>query len=362
MFTGSGMPMRFADLDGTIIDCYQSPSVITDESEQDVPFNVNTLLDNAIGASGYYGVFSVNMHTDSAVHTGSDAIVAAAQARQIPVVSARQMLTWVDNRNNTVFGPMTWVNSKLSFTITTSAQNLQAMVPVNSADGSLLDVQQNGTSIPFSIQTIKGIPYGFFAASTNSYVAIYSSTALPVTLINFSVSKQGDDALLNWTTTMEENNKGFEIQRSTDQSAWTPIGFVAGAGNSQTRLDYKYLDMNLAAGTYYYRLRQVDLDGHSQYSKVVQVTFDGSLALELKQNRPNPFNNNTTVDIVIPRAGRVQLMLYDQMGRPIQQLMDDFKTPGTYSIQVNRNGLSSGIYYYKMEALGQTLVRKMTIF
>jgi large repetitive protein len=362
MFTGSGMPMRFADVDGSIIDCYQSPTFITDESLQDIPFNINTLLDNAIGAPGYYGIFAVNMHTDSAIHTGSDAIVAAAQARQLPVVSAKQMLNWVDNRNNTIFGPMTWVNSKLSFTITTSAQNLQAMVPVNSADGSLLDVQQNGTSIPFSIQTIKGIPYGFFAASTNSFVAIYSSTALPVTLINFTVSKQGDDALLNWSTTMEENNSGFEIQRSTEVSPWTPVGFVPGAGNSQTRKDYKYLDMNLPAGTYYYRLRQVDLDGHSQLSKVVQVTFDGNYALELKQNRPNPFNSSTTIDIVIPRQGRVQLTLFDQMGRPLQQLMDEVKTPGTYSIPVNRNGLSSGIYYYKMEALGQSLVRKMTIF
>jgi hypothetical protein len=361
MFTGSGMPMRFADLDGTIIDAYQSPTVITDESQQDVPFNINTLLDNAVGAAGYYGVFTMNMHTDSAIHLGSDAIVAAAQARQLPVVSAKQMLTWVDNRNATVFGPMTWLNSQLSFTVTSSAQNLRVMVPVNSADGSLQDVTEGGSSIPFTIQTIKGIPYGFFAAGTNSYVAIYSGSPLPVTLINFYVTKQGDDALLNWTTTMEENNKGFEIQRSSDKSSWTAIGFVAGAGNSQTRQDYQYLDKNLPAGTYYYRLRQIDLDGHAQFSKIVQVSFSGSLSLELMQNRPNPFNSSTTIDIVIPRQGRVQLMLYDQMGRPIQQLMDEFKTPGTYNIQVNRNGLSSGIYYYKMDALGQSIVRKMTL-
>ena len=361
MFTGSGMPMRFADLDGTIIDCYQSPTVMTDESQLDISFNINTLLDNAIGATGYYGVFSMNMHTDSAIHTGSDAIIAAAQFRQIPVVSAKQMLTWVDNRNGTVFGPMTWLNSKLSFTITTSAHNLQAMVPVNSADGSLIDITQNGISIPFTPQTIKGIAYGFFAAQTAGYVAIYSSTSLPVTLINFTATKQADDALLTWTTTMEENNKGFEIQRSTDNSPWTVIGFVAGAGNSETKRDYKYLDMNLPAGTYYYRLRQIDLNGHAQFSKIVPLTFGDNQALDLKQNRPNPLVSGTTIDMIIPRAGRVELSLYDQMGRPIQLLMDEYKTPGTYSIQVNRNGLSSGIYYYKMNALGQTIVRKMTI-
>jgi hypothetical protein len=139
------------------------------------------------------------------------------------------------------------------------------------------------------------------------------------------------------------------------------LGFVTGAGNSQTPNNYQYLDQNLPAGTYYYRLRQVDYHGNSTYTKIVPITFDGSLSLDLKQNRPNPFNNSTVIDIVIPKSCRVQLMLYDQMGRPMQVLMDEDKTPGTYSITVNRNGLSSGIYYYKMTAMGQTLVKKMTI-
>jgi hypothetical protein len=362
MFTGSGMPMRFADLDGTIVDCYQSPTVVTDESGQDIAFNISTLLDNAIGTAGYYGVFTMNMHTDTAIHTGSDAIIAAAQARQIPVISAKQMLTWVDNRNSTVFGPMTWLNNQLSFRLTTLAHNLQAMVPFNSATGQLIQVTQNGLSIPFSNQTIKGIQYGIFAASTSNYVAIYNSVPLPITLLNFSVLKQGDDALLLWSTTMEENNKGFEIQRSTDQSSWTPIGFVNGAVNSQTQKNYQYLDPNLPAGTYYYRLKQVDLDGRSSISNVVDVTFTGSMVLELMQNRPNPFNSSTTINMVIPKAGRVQLILYDQIGRPVQTLMDEEKTPGTYSVQVNRNGLSSGIYYYRLNALGTSIVKKMTIF
>jgi hypothetical protein len=361
MFTGSGLPMRFADTDGTIIDAYQSPTVMTDESQMDIPYHVQTLLDNAVNL-GYYGVFSVNMHTDTAIHIGSNQIIAAAQQRSLPVVSAKQMLNWLDNRNGTVFGPMKWVNNQLSFTITTAAHHLQAMVPFKSATGTLIQVTENGQTHPFTQQTIKGISYGVFAASTNSYVAIYSSTPLPVTLIDFTVTKQNDDALLKWTTTMEENNKGFEIQRSTDVANWKVIGFVPGAGNSQIRNDYHYLDQNLSAGTYYYRLRQVDLDGHSQFSKVVEITFTGSMVLELKQNRPNPFNNSTTIDVVIPKSGSVQLILYDQMGRPVQTLINEQKLPGTYSVQVNRNGLSSGIYFYKLNALGQSITKKMTIF
>ncbi|HZZ74895.1 MAG TPA: T9SS type A sorting domain-containing protein, partial [Puia sp.] len=182
-----------------------------------------------------------------------------------------------------------------------------------------------------------------------------------ITLLNFTVTKQSDNAQLNWATSSEENNKGFEIQRSTDQSSWTVLNFIAGAGNSQTEKDYQYLDQNLPAGTYYYRLRQIDYDGNSSFSKVVPVTFDDGMALELKQNHPNPFSSYTSISMVIPKAGRVQLMLYDQMGRPIQQLLDEEKMPGTYTITVNKNGLSSGIYYYKMNALGQVIVKKMTV-
>ena len=60
MFTGSGMPMRFADLDGTLINNYQVPTQLPDESIYDFPKHIATLLDNAIGSLGYYGVFAAN--------------------------------------------------------------------------------------------------------------------------------------------------------------------------------------------------------------------------------------------------------------------------------------------------------------
>jgi hypothetical protein len=188
------------------------------------------------------------------------------------------------------------------------------------------------------------------------------SIPLPVQYLYFNVIKQGDNAVLQWATAQEENNKGFEIQRSSDNASWNAIGFVTGAGNSQTSVNYQYIDNDPGNGIFYYRLRQVDYDGHSEFSKIDQIDFGGDLSLALMQNRPNPFNNSTMVDLVIPKSGRVQLLLYDEMGRIIQQLMDEFKMPGTYSIQVNRNGLSSGIYYYKMNALGQSIVKKMTIY
>jgi hypothetical protein len=178
LFTGSGMPMRFADMDGTLIDCYQAPTQMPDESGLDITNSINTLLDNAIH-KGYYGAFVMNMHTDTAMHIGSDQIITSALIRQIPVISSKQLLTWVDNRNNSVFTHIAWDNiaKTLSFTLTTSAHNLQAMVPFNSIDGELIQIIENGTPVTFTVQTIKGIQYGFFPASTHNYVAVYSKKA-----------------------------------------------------------------------------------------------------------------------------------------------------------------------------------------
>jgi Domain of unknown function (DUF4082)/Bacterial Ig domain len=225
----------------------------------------------------------------------------------------------------------------------------------------------DGIDGPNGIYLYTGVPAFPTSATlnkTNYWVdAVFteSSIPLPVLYLSFTATKQGNDVKLQWTTSMEENNKGFEIQRSTDGASWDAIGFVAGAGNSEVSLNYQYIDNGLAPAKYYYRLRQVDLDGKSDVSKVVTVTITGELSMQLMQNRPNPFNNTTTIIIVIPRAGRISLTVFDQMGRPVRGLLDAVKQPGTYSIQMSRDGLSAGMYYYKLDGLGESQVRKMTI-
>jgi len=186
MFTGSGMPMRFADLDGTIIDNYQVVTQMTDESEITYGTFVNSLLDKAIGAEGYYGVFCANMHTDSAQHIGATTIINSALARQVPVISSKQLLEWLDGRNGSYFGAMTWNNNQLTFPVTalSGARNLKGMIPVNSENGQLISITRNGSSLSYTTEVIKGIDYAFFdvPVGTNTFVASYtggSSTTAP---------------------------------------------------------------------------------------------------------------------------------------------------------------------------------------
>ncbi len=187
MFTGSGMPMRFANLDGSMIDVYQAATQMTDESVQTYPFTVDTLLDNALGPQGYYGVFTANIHTDFAQMPESDAIVQSAQERGVPIVSARQMLTWLDGRNGSSFSGLTWTGGHLSFGISPGpgSNGLRAMLPVKSDEGDLETLTHEGNPVAFSLETIKGIEYALFDAAAGSYVATFDTTA-PETSIDSS--------------------------------------------------------------------------------------------------------------------------------------------------------------------------------
>jgi hypothetical protein len=177
LFTGSGMPMRLTDRNGNLFDVYEAVTQMTDESGQTYPFNINVLLGNALGSTGYYGAFVANMHNDDYPGPGADAIVAAAQANGVPVVSSLQMLTWLDGRNSSSFGSLSWNGSILSFTISagTGARNLRAMVPTSSTAGLLTSIIFNGSPLSFTTQTIKGVQYAFFNASSGSYQARYGA-------------------------------------------------------------------------------------------------------------------------------------------------------------------------------------------
>ena len=185
-FTGSAIPMRFADLNGNLVDVYNAVTHMTDESGQSYPFTIDTLLDRALGAEGYYGAYTINAHTDLPQIPEATDTVNSAQSRGVPIVSSAQMLSWLDARNNSSFGSLTWNGSSLSFVVTpaTDAIGLKAMLPINSDTGTLTGVTGPGNNIvPYSVSFIKGIQYAFFDAAAGSYTANYSiDTTLPTVI------------------------------------------------------------------------------------------------------------------------------------------------------------------------------------
>jgi hypothetical protein len=204
VFTGSGFPMRFARADGSTINVYQATTQLTDESLQTYQLHVDTLLNRALGLEGYFGVFTANMHTDDVAHAGSDAIVASATARGVPIVSAKQMLTWLDGRNDSAFSSIAWseASGTLTFTVTqgTGANGLQGMIPAQTAPGPLVALTRGGTAVPFTVQTIKGVSYAMFTAVGGAHTAVYMVPA-NTTITSAAPSPTSASASFTFTAT-----------------------------------------------------------------------------------------------------------------------------------------------------------------
>jgi hypothetical protein len=174
---------------------------------------------------------------------------------------------------------------------------------------------------------------------------------LPVSLSDFRISSQANDVTLRWSTASENNNRGFEVQRSTDGNRWTALGFVSGAVNSQVQRSYQYLDKDLKDGRYFYRLKQVDLDGKFSYSKILNAVINTKgMIFTLGQNYPNPTSGHTTITYAIPSRNHVNIALYDMQGRMVKQVVNETRDPGFYTVDLNTNGLGKGVYHYKMTA------------
>lgn len=119
---------------------------------------------------------NANMHTDSSSSSGSDAIVASALTRGVPIVTARQLLTWIDGRNDSSFGSLSWSGGTLSFTITAAsgANGLTVLLPETTSAGTLTSLTVGSSSASFTTETIKGVSYAVFPASTGSWQAVYA--------------------------------------------------------------------------------------------------------------------------------------------------------------------------------------------
>jgi len=162
------------------------------------------------------------------------------------------------------------------------------------------------------------------------------------------------------------NNYGFEIERLQDYKIeklqdWKTIGFVEGNGNSNSPKDYSFFDDNILAGTYSYRLKQIDTDGKFEYSKIVQVDFNLPEKFELYQNYPNPFNPSTTISFSLPQSTNVKISVYNLIGEKVDEIVNSFLDAGIHRIIFNASNLHSGMYIYKLEAGNISLTKKMIL-
>jgi WD40 repeat protein len=240
-FSGSGMPMRFADINGSLIDVYQATSQMTDESGQSYPFTINSLLDKAVGEEAYYGAFTINAHTDVATTLESQSAVASAQAHGVPIITSRQMMDWLDFRNSSSFSNVAWSGNTLSFMVASGtgsenvpANGLQVLLPIQTSVGILTGLTVGGVNTAFTYTTIKGVDYAAFSGVSGSYVATYTvdTTSPTVTSKSPLAGSTGINQGVVVTTTFNEainpatiNSSTLELRDSSGNSVVASIGY-----------------------------------------------------------------------------------------------------------------------------------------
>ena len=173
----------------------------------------------------------------------------------------------------------------------------------------------------------------------------------PVELTTFTANITKSSVVLKWETATELNNSGFDIERSADSKSFQKIAFVKGKGTTTQLSKYSYTDNSTTAGTYYYRLKQIDNNGTSKYSNVIESqVLAVPTVFKLSQNYPNPFNPSTLINFTVSKQGTATLKVFNTLGQEVTTLFNGQANPGqNYSINFNASGLSSGIYFYQLK-------------
>ena len=214
-------------------------------------------------------------------------------------------------------------------------------------------------------------------ASSLTYNNTGGDVLLPITLASFTakINPSGPGVKLEWRTLSEVNNYGFYVQRRLEgDSLFAEIenSFVAGHGTTVQPQQYGYVDNTVSkVGQYYYRLRQVDLDGTQHFSSGSGVSIEVALLsvkeaapieFKLQQNYPNPFNPQTEIKFSVESTGRAVVKIYNISGQEVATVFDDVAEAGQYyRLRLDGNGLATGVYFYRLQSGKKSDLKKMLL-
>jgi len=182
--------------------------------------------------------------------------------------------------------------------------------------------------------------------------------AVPVTWLDFKATKFGPDAaLLNWSTSQEENNDFFTVQHSVDGVNFTDIGVVKGAGNSASARHYEFIHADPIMGVNYYRIKQTDFNGSYDYTVVRTVNFGGPVG-EVKVS-PNPVESNAVVQIPETVTGEATVTIMDMSGKLYStRIISEDEVIGGNAL-VDMSGLKSGAYLITIQTVDNVFTNRI---
>ncbi|MFN0156605.1 MAG: T9SS type A sorting domain-containing protein [Bacteroidota bacterium] len=195
---------------------------------------------------------------------------------------------------------------------------------------------------------------------------------LPIQLASFTaIALEQGRVRLDWRTITETNNYGFDVQKASDQPenfSTIPNSFIPGHGTTVEPHDYTFTDNGSGQGTWYYRLKQTDLDGTIHFSDPVQVDVLSSVEdrplpteFSIDQNYPNPFNPTTSIEFALPKEAHVNIEVFNIIGEKVATLVNEVRQVGYYKEKFDASAFSSGLYFYRMTTNNVSFLKKMVL-
>ncbi len=219
---------------------------------------------------------------------------------------------------------------------------------------SCIDTSSNGETERLTLtnlvagQTYYIRVYDWDVNNPGTFTIFLTGPALPVGITQFTGEQQGSKNVLKWITATEQNNKGFEIQRSVDGSNFSSIGFVISKAvpGSSASTNYSFDDAKPFANNNYYRLKQIDKDGKETYTNIVSLKGQRPSTLQLSRLYPNPASASISLIVTAPANDKISIVVTDFAGRIVMQKTSAILA-GDNKLSLNIAQLSAGSYMIK---------------
>jgi hypothetical protein len=210
-------------------------------------------------------------------------------------------------------------------------------------EGDIDDMQMGTASIN---DNLPGFEFCALAMGADCSCPEFNPPA-PVEFLYFRGSEQNKKSHLEWATSQEINNKGFEIQRSMNGQTFETIGFVEGNGTVSSKMEYQFVDMTPFVGENIYRLKQVDYNGSFKHSNLVSIPIESRMSIEAIPNPARSFE--LSMLYFNDDASTIELIIYDIKGAVIYQNSYPARSGGN-EIDLSDLFLIEGIYFVQARA------------
>ncbi|WP_338764287.1 LamG-like jellyroll fold domain-containing protein [Bernardetia sp. ABR2-2B] len=206
---------------------------------------------------------------------------------------------------------------------------------------------------------------GGFSGNMGSFATAQSQdiTLLPIELLFISAKPTENAILVEWATLQEKDNHGFEVFRAEEDGEFVKIGFVKGKGQSQTRQNYNFLDVEVRPNvTYYYKLKQVDTNGDFTFTKIVSAKLSDSDFTEKQTTTlyPNPTNDEFTLYLggqEFRNEMEVEVILVNAIGKELERRTVNTQSNNTLLFRLGK--YPNGLYVLKIVSKTSSSILKV---